>query len=80
MNIILQNYNDLLKKMIFDTFSNNLKERLNKIDINGNVMNYIDLLSNLDESLCVIARESLVSIFEAMDKSFKQSIDRKKKI
>ena len=79
MNIILQNYNDLLKKMIFDTFSNNLKERLNKIDINGNVMNYIDLLSNLDESLCVIARESLVSIFEAMDKSFKQSIDRKKK-
>lgn len=79
MNIILQNYNDLLKKMIFDTFSNNLKEKLNKIDINGNVMNYIDLLSSLDESLCMIARESLVSIFEAMDKSFKQSIDRKKK-
>lgn len=79
MNIILQNYNDLLKKMIFDTFSNNLKEKLNKIDINGNVLNYTLLLSNLDESLCMIARESLVSIFETMDKSFKQSIDRKKK-
>jgi hypothetical protein len=79
MNIILQNYNDLLKKLIFDTFSSNLKEKLDKIDINGNVMNYVDLLSNLDESLCTIARESLISIFEAMDKSFKLSLDRKKK-
>lgn len=65
--------------MIFDTFPNSLKGKLNKMDINGNVMNYIDLLSNLDESLCVIARESLVSIFEAMYKAFKTSLDRKKK-
>lgn len=78
MNIILQNYNDLLKKLIFDTFSNNLKEQLDKIDINGNVMNYINLLSNLDESLCITARESLVSIFETMDKSFSMSSNRKK--
>lgn len=79
MNIILQNYNDLLKKLIFDTFSDNLKKQLDKLDINGNVMNYIDLLSNLDESLCFIARKSLVSIFETMDKSFSMSSNRKKK-
>lgn len=79
MNIILQNYNDLLKKIIFETFSSNLKEKLNKIDSSGNVMNYINLLSNLDESLCIIARESLISIFEAMDKSFRLSSERKRK-
>ena len=79
MNIILQNYNDLLKKLIFDNFSNNLKNKLNEIDSNGNVMNYVNLLSNLDESLCAIARESLVNIFETMDKSFKVSLDRKRK-
>ena len=79
MNIILQNYTDLLKKLIFDNFSNNLKKQLNEIDSNGNVMNYVNLLSNLDESLCAIARESLVNIFETMDRSFRMSAERKKK-
>lgn len=79
MNIILQNYNDLLKKMIFETFSSNLKEKLSNIDSNGNVMNYVNLLSNLDESLCEIARESIISIFETMDRSFRVSAERKKK-
>lgn len=79
MNIILQNYNDLLKKLIFDNFSNNLKEKLDASDNNGNVMNYVNLLSNLDESLCIVARESLISIFETMDKSFRVSAERKKK-
>lgn len=78
MNIILQNYNDLLKKMIFDAFSNGLKDELNKIDNNGNVMNYVNLLSGLDESLCEIARNSLVSIIETLDKSFKNTNQRKR--
>jgi hypothetical protein len=56
MNIILQNYNDLLKKLVFDTFSKNLKNKLNIIDVDGNVINYINLLSNLDKSLYLIAR------------------------
>lgn len=79
MNIILQNYNDLLKKIIFDTFSVNLKKQLDTIDINGNVMNYINLLSNLDESLCLIARESIITIIESLDKSFCFSNARKSK-
>jgi Uncharacterised protein family (UPF0236). len=78
MNIILQNYNDLLKKVIFETFSNNLKEKLEEFN-NNNVMNYISLLSNLDETLCNIAKESLVTIFETIDKSFSLSCERKRK-
>ena len=79
MNIILQNYNELLKKLIFDNFSNNLNKQLSEMNRNGNVMNYVTLLSNLDESLCIVARESLVSIFETMDKSFRISAERKRK-
>lgn len=79
MNIILQNYNDLLKKLIFESFSLNLKSQLDKLDRNGNVMNYVDLLSTLDESLCIIARDSLVSIFETMNSSFSISLNRKRK-
>ena len=79
MNIILQNYNDLLKKVIFDTFSQNLKENLNNIDASGNVMNYVNLLSSLDDSLCEIAKNTLVTTFEAINHSYSISHDRKKK-
>lgn len=42
-------------------------------------MNYISMLSSLDESLCVIAKKSLVTIFESIDKSFKITTERKSK-
>lgn len=79
MNILSQNYNNLLKNMIFNVFTSNLKQKLNSLDSNNNVFNYINLLSNLDESLCLIARESLISLFESMDKEYSNSIDRKRK-
>lgn len=69
MNILSQNYNNLLKKMIVDIFTTNLKEQLNNFDSNNNVFNYIDLLSNIDDSLSTIARDSLINIFESMDKA-----------
>jgi Uncharacterised protein family (UPF0236). len=78
-NIILQNYNDLLKKVIFDIFSANIKHELSKLDASGNVMNYISLLSGLDESLCDIAKKSLITIFETIDKSFSISTERRSK-
>lgn len=77
MNILSQNYNNLLKNMIFEVFSNNLKNQLN--NTNSDVFNYINLLSNLDETLSNIAKQSLVTIFESLDKSFKDSLDRKRK-
>lgn len=76
MNIISNNYEKILKEMIFNQFSNNLKSQLNKTNNSNKVFNYIDLLSNLDNSLCEIAKNSLVSIFEAIDKSYCNSIER----
>lgn len=77
-NIILQNYNELLKKVIKDAFDSNLSKHLRKLD-NNNVMNYIGLLSNLDESLCSIALESLKTTLETLDRSFKNTTERKSK-
>jgi len=79
MNIIPNNYINVLKNMIISKFSNNLKQELNKIDSNPSVFNYINLLSTLDKSLCNIAKESLITIFEAIDKGYRESYDRKRK-
>jgi hypothetical protein len=65
--------------MIISNFSNNLKQELNKVNGNPTVFNYISLLSSLDKSLCNIAKESLITIFEAIDKSYKDSNNRKNK-
>lgn len=79
MNIIPNNYEKILKEMIFNQFSSNLKKQLYKTDNTNKVFNYIDLISNLDSSLCNIAKHSLVTIFEAIDKSYSNSIERKHK-
>ena len=78
MNIIPNNYEKILKEMIFNQFSSNLKKELDKSNTNK-VFNYIDLISNLDSSLCEIAKNSLVTIFETIDKSYSNSIERKHK-
>lgn len=79
MNIIPNNYEKILKEMIFNQFSSNLKKELYKTDNTNKVFNYINLLSNLDNSLCNIAKESLITIFESIDKSFRNSSERKHK-
>lgn len=79
MDIISKNYEKILKEMIFNQFSSNLKKELNKTNNTNKVYNYIDLLSNLDNSLCEIAKQSLVTIFETIDKSYSNSIERKRK-
>ena len=79
MNIISNNYTKVLKEMIFNKFSDNLKKIFNKINNTNKVFNYIDLLSNLDESLCNIAKDSLITIFETIDKSYSNSLERKNK-
>ena len=73
MNIISNNYEKILKEMIFNQFSSNLKKELGKNNPNK-VFNYIDLISKLDSSLCEIAKNSLVTIFETIDKSYSNSI------
>lgn len=79
MNIIPNNYEKVLKEMIFNQFSSNLKKELNKPNNTNDVFNYVNLLSNLDNSLSETAKQSLVTIFEAIDKSYCDSIERKRK-
>ena len=79
MNIISNNYEKILKEMIFNQFSSNLKKELYKTNNTNKVFNYINLLSNLDNSLCNIAKQSLITIFETIDKSYSNSIERKRK-
>lgn len=80
MNIVPQNYNNLLKNIILNTFSSNLESILHNIfDSSNNVFNYVNLLSNLDNYLCNIAKQSLITCFESIDKSFKYSLERKRK-
>lgn len=79
MNIISNNYEKILKEMIFNQFSSNLKKELYKTNNTNKVFNYISLLSNIDNSLCNIAKQSLITIFETIDKSYSNSIERKRK-
>ncbi len=79
MTIISNNYEKILKEMIFNQFSTNLKQQLNKLNNTNKVFNYIELLSNLDNSLCEIAKNSLITIFQTIDSSFSNSIERKHK-
>ena len=79
MNIISNNYEKILKKMIFEQFSSNLKKELDKTNNTNKVFNYIELLSNIDNSLCEIAKKSMITIFESIDKSYANSAERKYK-
>ena len=79
MNIITNNYEKILKNMIFTQFITNFKEKLNKPSNKNNVFNYIDIISNLDQSLCEIAINSLNTIFNSLDRSYCISHERTSK-
>lgn len=79
MNSIPNNYINVLQKLIFSNFSSHLKKQLDTLDTNNNVFNYVGLLSTLDQTLCEIAINSLVTIFETIDKSYSDSTERKSK-
>ena len=79
MSILSQNYNNLLKNVIFDVFTSNLKNKLDSLNPCEDVFNYIGILSNLDDSLCNIAKDCLVNLFESIDYYFLSSNERKRK-
>lgn len=79
METITQNYTKLLKNMIISQFNDKLSKEIDKNLTRNNVFNYIDILSNLESSLIEVAKESLVAIFEAIDRSYANSIERKSK-
>ena len=59
--------------------TSNLKDKLDSLNPNEDVFNYVSILSNLDESLCVIAKECLVNLFESLDYYYSISRERKSK-
>ena len=78
MNIISDNYNLVLKKLIFKSLNDNLIKEFNKISSNPNVSNYINLISNLDSSLSKIATNLIETAFESLDKGYLTSKNRKR--
>ncbi len=79
MEIISNNYENVLKNLIFTQFFDNLKKETDKNITRNNVFNYIDMLSNLENSLSDIACNSLTAILEAIDTSYRLCIERKSK-
>ncbi len=79
METITQNYTKLLKNMIISQFNDKLSKEIDKNITRNNVFNYIDILSNLESSLIEDAKDSLVAIFEAIDKSYCISKERTSK-
>ena len=76
MEIITQNYEKILENLIINNFSNIIKQNDNRNLGENKVFNYIRLLDTLDEKICEIAKNSLITIFETLDRGYKNSIER----
>lgn len=79
MNSITNNYEKVLTEIIISQFSSNLRKVSTDITYQNSVFKYIDILGNIDKTLFDIAKSSLVTIFNAIDKSYCNSIERKRK-
>lgn len=75
MEIITQNYEKILENLILDKFSKIIKEKVNPNQ--NKVFNYIRILDTLDERICDIAKESLTTIIETIDRGYKNSPERR---
>lgn len=79
MESITHNYENILENLIINNFSEIIKNN-KSIDPNENkVFNYIKILDTLDENICNIAKKSLITIFNSLDRGFKNSPERRHK-
>ncbi len=77
MEIISQNYTNILENLIINNFSDFIKRNISIKSNENKVFNYINLLDTLDNSLCLVAINSLISIFNSIDNGFKNSPERR---
>ena len=78
MNIILQNYNNLLTNLIKEYFSNKIERVIS--NFNGySINNYIDLLFSLDKNMNLFICNSIKYLFEEIDRYYCNSLERKRK-
>ena len=78
MNIILQNYKNLIEKIIQDTIISNINSTLSNFD-GFNINNYISLLSSFDKALCDSFKLAFISLIKELDNSYRNSKERKSK-
>jgi len=76
MEIITQNYEKILENLIISNFSDIIKGNKQVNPNENKVFNYINILDTLDERICDIAKKSLITIFESLDRGFKNSPER----
>ena len=79
MNIILQNYKNLINNLIKTYFIDKIDDVISKFNPSGNVDNYIDLLSSLDNNMADFMRISLKNILEELDRNYCISLERRRK-
>ena len=78
MSIILQNYNNLINKLIKDYFSNKIDRIIDNFDL-FSINNYINLISSFDECMNDFIKCAFVILIRELDKKSMNSIERKKK-
>lgn len=79
MESITQNYEKILENLIINNFSNIIRQNDNRNPNENKVFNYIRILDTLDEKICDIAKKSLITIFETLDRGYKNSPERRHK-
>lgn len=76
MNIILQNYKNLLNNLLKEVFINKIDDIFNNVN-DYSINNYINIISNFDSNLNVFLCKALKELFEQLDKVYKNSFERK---
>lgn len=79
MNIILQNYKNLINELIKTYFIEKIDNLIVNFDENGNINNYINLLSSFDNNMSKFMCNALKNLLEEMDKNYCMSLERKRK-
>lgn len=78
MNIILQNYKEIIDKIINNCLIDNLKAYFGN-KINYNISSYIELLSSFNMSLSYCFKKALIALLKQMDTDYRDSIESKRK-
>ena len=77
MESITQNYEKILENLIINNFSKIIEENDKRNTSENKVFNYIRMLDTLDDNICEIAKRSLVTVFETLDRGYKNSPERR---
>ncbi|MBR1936059.1 MAG: UPF0236 family protein [Bacilli bacterium] len=78
MNIILQNYNNLINNLIKEYFSNKIEKIIRSFN-NYDIHIYISLLSSFDDNMNSFICHSIKCILEEIDRCYCNSLERKRK-